>query len=70
MENKNTANTSVPKGEPSTMTNSQPNAPQATGALTRAEVRPTANELKPQMGQKGERPDVPTNPKNATGTPK
>ena len=70
VENRNPANTMVPKGEPSTMTNNQPNASQPTGALTRAEVRPTKNELKPQMGQKGERPEVPTNPKSETGTPK
>ena len=70
VENKSPANTMVPKGEPSTMTNNQPNAAQPTGAMTRAEVRPTRNELKPQMGQKGERPDVPTNPKSETGTPK
>ena len=68
-ENRNPANTAVPKGEPSTMTNNQPNAAQPTGAMTRAEVRPTKNELKPQLGQQGERPDVPTNPKGETGTP-
>jgi len=70
MENRNTANTTVPKGEPSTMTNNQPNAAQQTGQLTRAEVKPTPNELKPQKGKKGERPDVPTNPTEKTGTPK
>ncbi|MEJ8822739.1 serine/threonine protein kinase [Variovorax humicola] len=70
MENRNTANTTVPKGEPSTMTNNQPNAAQQTGQLSRAEVKPTRNELKPQIGKKGERPDVPTNPTEKTGTPK
>ncbi|MEJ8859760.1 serine/threonine protein kinase [Variovorax robiniae] len=70
MENKNTANTTTPKGEPSTMTNNQPNAAEQTGQLTRAEVKPTRDELKPQMGKKGERPDVPTNPTEKTGTPK
>jgi hypothetical protein len=70
MENKSPANTNAPKGEPSTMTNNQPNAAVPTGALARAEVKPTRNELKPQMGKKGERPDVPTNPTEKTGTPK
>ena len=69
-ENRNNANSLVPKGEASTTTAGRPNAPAPTGAMTRAEVRPTPGELKPQMGQRGERPDVPTNPKNATGTPK
>lgn len=68
-ENRSPANTVVPKGEPSTMTNNQPNAPQSTGAMSRAEVKPSKNELKPQAGVKGERPDVPTNPKEKTGTP-
>lgn len=68
-ENRSPANTVVPKGEPTTMTNNQPNAPQSTGAVTRAEVKPSKNELKPQAGVKGERPDVPTNPKEKTGTP-
>jgi hypothetical protein len=68
-ENRSPANTLVPKGEPSTMTNNQPNAAQPTGELSRAEVKPTKNELKPQAGVKGERPDVPTNPKEKTGTP-
>ncbi|MEJ8851570.1 serine/threonine protein kinase [Variovorax rhizosphaerae] len=70
MENKSPANTTTPKGEPSTMTNNQPNAAVPTGALTRADVKPTRDELKPQMGKKGERPDVPTNPTDKTGTPK
>ncbi|MBB3181863.1 serine/threonine protein kinase [Variovorax sp. Sphag1AA] len=69
-ENRSPANTTVPKGEPSTMTNNQPNAPQPTGAMGRAEVKPSSGELKPQAGVKGERPDVPTNPKEKTGTPK
>ena len=68
-ENRSPANTTVPKGEPSTMTNNQPNASQPTGAMSRAEVKPGKNELKPQVGVKGERPDVPTNPKEKTGTP-
>ena len=69
-ENKNSTNPVVPKGEPTTMTQGQPNAAQPTGARTRAEVRPTRDELKPQAGKKGERPDVPTNPTDKTGTPK
>ncbi|MDM0078849.1 serine/threonine protein kinase [Variovorax sp. J2P1-59] len=68
-ENRSPANTTVPKGEPSTMTNNQPNAPQPTGAMSRAEVKPSKGDLKPQAGVKGERPDVPTNPKEKTGTP-
>jgi hypothetical protein len=68
-EHKNSANTTTPRGEASTMTNNQPNAPQSTGALGRAEVKPSRDQLKPQAGQRGERPDVPTNPKGATGTP-
>ncbi|MDM0032215.1 serine/threonine protein kinase [Variovorax sp. J22P271] len=69
MENKNSANTNLPKGESSTTQNNQPNPAQPTGSLSRAEVKPTTGELKPQMGQKGERPDVPTNPSGKTGTP-
>jgi len=68
-ENRSPANTKVPKGEPTTMTNNQPNAAEPTGALARTEVKPTKNELKPQTGVKGERPEVPTNPKEKTGTP-
>lgn len=69
-ENRSSANTTLPKGEASTTTNNQPNAAQPTGAMTRSEVKPTRSELKPQAGQKGERPEVPTNPKEKTGTPK
>lgn len=69
-EHKNTANTNLPKGEATITVNDQPNAAQPTGAMTRAEVKPTNSELKPQMGKKGERPDVPTNPQEKTGTPK
>ena len=68
-ENRRPANPKVPKGEPSTMTNNQPNAAQPTGAMSRAEVKPSKTDLKPQAGVKGERPDVPTNPKEKTGTP-
>ncbi|MDM0032281.1 hypothetical protein QTI33_09085 [Variovorax sp. J22P271] len=69
MEHKNSANTNLPKGESSTTINNQPNPAQPTGAMSRSEVKPTRNELKPQMGKAGERPDVPTNPKDKTGTP-
>jgi len=68
-EHKNTANTNLPKGEATTTINNQPNPAEPTGAMTRAEVKPTKSELKPQMGKKGERPDVPTNPQEKTGTP-
>jgi hypothetical protein len=67
--NHSSGTTDTPSGQPSTMTNNQPNATPATGAMSRVEVKPTRDELKPQLGQKGERPDVPTNPKNRTGTP-
>ena len=70
MENRNNTNTLTPKGEATTMTNGKPNAPQAVGAMSRAEVKPTSRELKPQAGKAGERPDVPTNPTAETGTPK
>ena len=70
MENKNNTNTMTPKGEASTMTNGKPNAPQAVGAMSRTDVKPTSRELKPQAGKMGERPDVPTNPTAETGTPK
>ena len=69
--NRNPANTTTPGGEASTRTNNQPNAtPPAMSGTTRAEVRQDAVKPKPQFGQTGERPDVPTNPKNSTGTPK
>lgn len=69
--NRNPANTTTPGGEASTRMNNQPNAtPQVMSGTTRAEVRQDAIKPTPQFGQKGERPDVPTNPKNSTGTPK
>lgn len=68
--NRNNVNNPVPKGEASTTVNAQPNAmPQPTGAKSRAEVSQQARKTKPQFGQKGERPDVPTNPTEKTGTP-
>ncbi|VWX59390.1 conserved exported hypothetical protein [Burkholderiales bacterium 8X] len=70
-ENRSPANSMVPKGEASTTTNNQPNATPMTGAMTRTEVSADARANRsPQAGQKGERPDVPTNPKDKTGTPK
>ena len=70
VENRNNSNTLVPKGEASTTVNSQPNAtPQPTGEMSRQEVSQAGRKAKPQFGQKGERPDVPTNPKDKTGTP-
>jgi hypothetical protein len=68
--NRNNANNLVPKGEASTTVNAQPNAvPRPTGEMSRAEVSQQARKTKPQFGQKGERPDVPTNPTGKTGTP-
>jgi len=67
---RNNANSVVPKGEASTTVNHQPNAmPQPTGEMSRAEVSQTGRKVKPQFGQKGERPDVVTNPTDKTGTP-
>ena len=69
-QNRNNANSVVPKGEASTTVNHQPNAmPQPTGEMSRAEVSQTGRKVKPQFGQKGERPDVVTNPTDKTGTP-
>lgn len=71
VQNRNPANTNTPNGEASTRMNNQPNVmPPPMSGTTRAEVRQDAVKPKPQFGQKGERPDVPTNPKDATGTPK
>ena len=68
--NRNNANNQVPKGEASTTVNNQPNAvAQPTGEMSRAEVSQSGRKTKPQFGQKGERPDVPTNPTTKTGTP-
>jgi hypothetical protein len=71
--NHSPANTLTPAGEPSTMTNDQPNmTPLPVSDTTRAEVRQQVLKTKPHLvgGEKGERPDVPTNPKHETGTPK
>jgi hypothetical protein len=68
--NRNNANNPVPKGEATTTVNSQPNAmPAPTGETSRAEVSADARKVKPRFGQRGERPEVPTNPKDKTGTP-
>jgi len=70
VQNRNNANSVVPKGEASTTVNHQPNAmPQPTGEMSRAEVSQTGRKVKPQFGQKGERPEVVTNPTDKTGTP-
>jgi hypothetical protein len=69
-QNRNNANSLVSKGEATTTVNHQPNAmPQPTGEMSRAEVSQQARKVKPQFGQKGERPEVPTNPTEKTGTP-
>lgn len=68
--NRNNTNNPVPKGEATTTVNSQPNAmPRPTGAMSRAEVSADARKVKPRFGERGERPEVPTNPKDKTGTP-
>ncbi|SCX70717.1 serine/threonine protein kinase [Variovorax sp. EL159] len=70
-QNRNNDNSTVPKGEATTTVNHQPNAmPQPTGEMSRAEVNQQARKVKPQFGQKGERPEVVTNPTDKTGTPK
>lgn len=70
-QNRNNANSMVPKGEATTTVNHQPNAmPQPTGEMSRAEVSQTGRKVKPQFGQKGERPELATNPVDQTGTPK
>lgn len=69
-QNRNNANSVVPKGEASTTVSHQPNAmPSPTGERSRAEVRAETQHVKPRFGQPGERPAVPTNPTEKTGTP-
>lgn len=69
--NRNNANNPVPKGEVTTTVNHQPNAmPRPTGEMSRAEVSQTGRKVTPRFGEKGERPDVVTNPTDKTGTPK
>ncbi|MDR6534543.1 serine/threonine protein kinase [Variovorax soli] len=68
--NRNNINNAVPKGEATTVVNSQPNAmPPPTGDQTRTEVSMEARKMKPHFGERGERPEVPTNPSDRTGTP-
>jgi hypothetical protein len=69
-QNRNNANSVVPKGEATTTVNHQPNAmPQPTGEMSRAEVSQAGRKVKPQFGQTGERPELVTNPADKTGTP-
>ena len=69
--NRNNTNTLVPKGEASTTMNGQPNMVMApTGDQSRWEVSQQGRKVKPHFGQPGERPEVPTNPTEKTGTPK
>jgi hypothetical protein len=69
-QNRNNANSMVSKGEASTTVNHQPNAtPKPTGAMSRMEVSEEGRRTKPRFGEKGERPEVPTNPMSKTGTP-
>lgn len=71
IHNRNNANNNVPKGEATTTVNHQPNAvPQPTGEMSRTEVSQAGRKVKPHFGEKGERPEVPTNPTDKTGTPK
>jgi hypothetical protein len=71
VHNRNDANNPVPKGEATTTVNHQPNAmPQPTGERSRREVSMADRKVKPSFGEKGERPEVPTNPTDKTGTPK
>lgn len=65
-------NTTTPSGQASTMMQGKPNATPPVNQNTRAEVRADtkADMQRRPYGNTGERPDVPTNPKNMTGTPK
>lgn len=68
--NRNNFNNPVPKGEATTTVNGQPNGmPRPTGEMSRTEVSMEARKERPRFGNPGERPDVPTNPTNRTGTP-
>ena len=63
----------IPTGEASTVgtMTKQPNETmQPTGDMSRKEVSMAARKTKPMRGDKVERPDVPTNPTTAGGTPK
>ncbi|RZL86521.1 MAG: serine/threonine protein kinase [Variovorax sp.] len=68
--NRNNTDNVVPKGEASTTVNGQPNAmPSPIGMNSRSEVSAEARHVKPRFGERGERPSVPTNPTDKTGTP-
>ncbi len=67
--NRNNVNNAVPKGEATTTVNGQPNAMPRTSEMSRTEVSMDARKERPRFGNPGERPDVPTNPKDKTGTP-
>jgi len=70
IHNRSNATNNVPKGEATTTVNHQPNAFQApTGEMSRTEVSQTGRKVQPHFGEKGERPEVPTNPTDKTGTP-
>jgi hypothetical protein len=70
VHNKTPANSNTPGGEASTTRNHQPNATELTSQMTRGEVRQETLKVRPRFGDhKGERPTVPTNPKDSTGTP-
>lgn len=63
----------IPTGEASTVgeMTKQPNeTTQTTGDMLRKEVSMAGRKPKPTRGDKGERPDVPTNPSVGGGTPK
>ncbi|RZI96510.1 MAG: serine/threonine protein kinase [Variovorax sp.] len=60
----------IPSGEASTLVDKKPNATPQTSAMTRAEVKAGAKPQKRPFGNTGERPEVPTNPTDSTGTPK
>lgn len=69
--NRSQTTTNAPgSGEASTKIMAQPNATPPVGQRTREEVRQGALPTKRPFGDKGERPDVPTNPTTSTGTPK
>ncbi|WP_213959064.1 MULTISPECIES: serine/threonine protein kinase [unclassified Variovorax] len=73
IHNRTPANSLTPGGEASTTINHQPNVmPTPISDTTRAEVRQQTYKTRPTFrgGEKGERPDVPTNPAHETGTPK
>lgn len=69
--NHSQGNTTTPAaGEATTKSMGQPNATPAVGERSREEVRSGTQHTPRPYGDTGQRPDVPTNPKNATGTPK